>query len=254
MNLTVDPVASIHWTSDVFGNTIATATPQFPSNHLVIESTVTLELNTLPWPVFDIAASATCYPFRYDDESWTDLGALTRPGYSDPNNRLRKWARGFVHGETTNTLALLLDINAGLSNYIWYQSRDEEGTQSPLASLDRGWGSCRDFAVLFVDAVRHLGFGARLVSGYSHDFSGTGQGTLGTGSTHAWAEVYVPGAGWIAFDPTNQTMGGGNLIPVATGRHILQLVPVAGSFTGGSPVYTDMRVEVAIHESPPPIR
>jgi transglutaminase-like putative cysteine protease len=254
MSLTVDPPAHIHWASDVFGNTIATATFQSTSDHLIIESDVTIELNAPAWPVFDIASSATSYPFRYDDDAWIDLGALTHPGYSDPNNRLRSWALGFVRGEATNTLALLLDINAGLSNYVWYQSRDEEGTQSPLASLDRGWGSCRDFAVLFVDAVRHLGFGARLVSGYSHDFSGTGQGSLGIGSTHAWAEVYVPGAGWIAFDPTNRTMGGGNLIPVATGRHIQQLVPVAGSFTSGNPVYTDMRVEVAIQETFPPIR
>lgn len=203
---------------------------------------------------FPIAASAISHPFLYDADDWIDLGALTIPSYDDPNNRIGHWARGFVRGPSTDTLALLKDVNEGISGYLFYQSRDEEGTQSPQASLDRGWGSCRDFAVLFVEAVRHLGFGARLVSGYCHDFDKTGPGPQDAGSTHAWAEVYVPGAGWIAFDPTNRTMGGGNLIPVATGRHILQLVPVAGSFTEGGPMFTDMRVEVNIHEPPPLFR
>jgi transglutaminase-like putative cysteine protease len=246
MDLTLDPPARIRWTQDVWGNLIATATFDGMSDHLFVESTVTLELNAAPWPVFDIAASAIFYPFRYDDEAWTDLGALTQPGYDDPSHRLRNWVRGFIRGETTDTLSLLKDINAGISSTLSYQSRDAEGTQSPLASLDRGWGSCRDFAVLFVEAVRLLGFGARIVSGYSHDLDTTRLGTQGSGSTHAWAEVYLPGAGWIVFDPTNQAVGGANLIPVAVGRHILQLVPVAGGFFTTGETSTDMRVEVSI--------
>ena len=111
-----------------------------------------------------------------------------------------------------------------------YQSRDDEGTQSPTQTLDRGWGSCRDFAVLFVEAARSLGFGARIVSGYLYQPDQSSVGSRGAGSTHAWAEVYVPGAGWITFDPTNRSVGGFNLIPVAVARDIRQAMPVARQF------------------------
>ena len=135
---------------------------------MAIDSVARIELDAVAWPVFDIAASAIVYPFRYSDTDWTDLGALTALQYPDPDGRLRGWARGFVRGTTTDTLALLKDLGAGVADAILYQSRDEEGTQSPIATLDRGWGSCRDFAVLFAEAARCLGFGARIVSGYLH--------------------------------------------------------------------------------------
>jgi transglutaminase-like putative cysteine protease len=130
--------------------------------------------------------------------------------------------------------------------WISYQSRDAEGTQSPVATLERTWGSCRDLAILFIEAVRTLGFGARVVSGYLHDPAQDALGSTGAGSTHAWAEVYVTGAGWIAFDPTNRSVGGVNLIPVAVGRDIRQVMPVTGSFTGEGATCTEMAVEVSV--------
>ena len=136
------------------------------TDSLVIDSVVELQLYGSAWPVFDIAASAIVYPFRYSDDEWTDLGALTIQQYPDPAGRLAKWARAFVGGDRTDTLALLKDLSVGVSGWIGYQSREDEGTQSPIETLDRGWGSCRDFAVLFVEAARCLGFGARIVSGY----------------------------------------------------------------------------------------
>ena len=168
---------------------------------------------------------------------------MTALQYPDPHGRLRAWARGFVRGATTDTLALLKDLGAGVADAILYQSRDEEGTQSPLATLDRGWGSCRDFAVLFAEAARCLGFGARIVSGYLH---APMPGTVGAQATHAWAEVFVPGAGWITFDPTNRSVGSANLIPVAVARDIRQAVPVAGSFVGASDALLGMTVEVSV--------
>jgi transglutaminase-like putative cysteine protease len=245
-DVAVTPAAVVTWASDVFGNAVATATFQAMTDNLVIDSVAQLQLDAAAWPVFDIAASALFYPFRYSDDEWTDLGALTIQQYPDPAGRLRIWAQAFVRGNPTDTLALLKDLSAGVPGWIGYQSREDEGTQSPIETLDRGWGSCRDFAVLFVEAARSLGFGARIVSGYLYHSDQDGVGSSGAGSTHAWAEVYVPGAGWITFDPTNRSVGGFNLIPVAVARDIRQAMPVAGSFVGTTDVFQEMSVEVLV--------
>jgi transglutaminase-like putative cysteine protease len=245
-NVAVTPAAVVTWAHDVSGNAVATATFQTMTDNLVIDSVAELQLNATAWPVFDIAASAIFYPFRYSDDEWIDLGALAIQQYADPAGRLRAWARAFVRGDPTDTLALLKDLSTGVSNWISYQSREDEGTQSPIQTLDRGWGSCRDFAVLFVEAARSLGFGARIVSGYLYNPDQDSVGSRGAGSTHAWAEVYVPGAGWIIFDPTNRNVGGFNLIPVAVVRDIRQAMPVAGSFVGMADAFQGMSVEVLV--------
>ena len=141
---------------------------------------------------------------------------------------------------------MLKDLSLGVAEWISYQSREVEGTQSPTQTLDRGWGSCRDFAVLFAEAARTLGFGARIVSGYLYNPSQCSVGASGSGSTHAWAEVYLPGAGWITFDPTNRSVGGVNLIPVAVGRDIRQIMPVVVSFVGMTDAFQGMSVEVEV--------
>jgi transglutaminase-like putative cysteine protease len=244
--VTVTPAATVTWAQDVFGNAIATASFQTMSDHLVIDSVAELQLYAVAWPVFDIAAAAIFYPFRYSDDDWTDLGALATQQYADPQGRLRTWTRAFVRSTPTDTLALLKDLSAGVFEQISYQSREDEGTQSPIETLDRGRGSCRDFAVLFAEAARTLGFGARIVSGYLHNPNQDAVGSGGAGSTHAWAEVHVPGAGWITFDPTNRSVGGFNLIPVAVARDIRQVVPVAGSFIGMTDASAGMSVEVTV--------
>lgn len=146
----------------------------------------------------------------------------------------------------TDTLSLLKDISNGVFKQTSYQSRDDEGTQSPIETLDRGWGSCRDFAVLLAEAARKLALGARIVSGYLSDQEDRLIGSAGTGSTHAWVEIYLPGAGWIAFDPTNRSVGSQNLVPVAVGRDIHQVVSVSGSFSGGRGALSDLSVEVSV--------
>jgi len=239
------PQAELSWSHDVFGNAIASATFHTRTDRLVVDSLATVDLGASAWPVFNIAASAIDYPFLYPDNDWTDLGALTVQQYDDPGQRLATWARGFVGGRPTDTLSLLKDISLGIAS-LSYQSREEEGTQTPLDTLERGWGSCRDFAVLFVEALRSLSFGARIVSGYLFDPGGLLTGTTDRGSTHAWAEVYVPGAGWITFDPTNRSVGGANLIPVAVTRHIAHAVPVAGTFTGATDAFLSMDVSVEV--------
>lgn len=252
--LTVTPSATVSWAHDVFGNAIATASFAGKTDRLVIESAVQLQLGGDAWPVFDLAASAIHYPFRYSDDEWTDLGALARQQYDDSKGRLKKWAMGFVRSDPTDTLALLKDMSVGVAERIRYQSREVEGTQAPLETLDRGWGSCRDFAVLFVEAVRALGLGARIISGYLYNPDRDRVGSDDAGSTHAWAEVYVPGAGWITFDPTNRSVGGHNLIPVAVARDIRQATPVTGSFTGMTDSFRGMWVDVSVLARTPPLQ
>lgn len=245
-DITVTPDAVMTWAQDVFGNTVATATFRAMADTLLIESVVELELTAAAWPIFDIAASAIFYPFRYSDDEWSDLGALTVQQYPDPAGRLASWARAFVRSNPTDTLSLLKDLSAAVAGGISYRSREDEGTQSPIQTLDRGWGSCRDFAVLFVEAARSLGFGARIVSGYLYRPGQNSVESADAGSTHAWVEVFVPGAGWITFDPTNNGVGGFNLIPVAVARDIRQAMPVIGSFVGTTDAFQGMAVEVLI--------
>ncbi|WP_428668634.1 transglutaminase family protein [Reyranella sp.] len=238
----VMPEAVVTWAHDVFGNAVATATFAGTTDHLVIDSVAELELGAMQWPVFDVAASAASYPFPYLADDRTDLGALAIPQCPDPMGRLRTWAEAFVRSRPTDTLSLLKDLSTGITACVRYQSRDDEGTQAPIETLDRGWGSCRDFAVLFVEAVRELGFGARIVSGYLYNPERERE----AGTTHAWAEVFVPGAGWITFDPTNRSVGGFNLIPVAVGRGIHQVMPVAGSYTGMTDAFQGLWVDVSV--------
>jgi transglutaminase-like putative cysteine protease len=239
-DVTISPEARVTWAHDIWGNAVAMANFHAPSDTLSVESVARIELDAAAWPIFDIAASATVFPFQYSAQDWTDLGALAARQYPDPDGRLAGWAWAIVRGPATDTLSLLKDLSSSVHAAIRYQDRDDEGTQTPIETLARGWGSCRDFAVLFAEATRVLGFGARVVSGYLRD------GAIGAGATHAWAEVYVPGAGWITFDPTNRGVGGANLIPVAVVRDISQAVPVAGSFIGSSDALIGLSVSVSV--------
>ena len=249
-DLVISPAAVVTWAHDVAGNSVATASFSERSDTLIIESAATVSLDVDRWPVFDIAPSAQRFPFLLSEDEMTDLGALRLQAYLDSAGRVRDWAQGFVAapgpGGGTDTLSLLKDMSTGVAAQIAYETREDEGAQSPDETLARRRGSCRDFAVLFVDAVRSLGFGARIVSGYLHDPDLEMRGSAGTGSTHAWAEVYVPGAGWITFDPTNRSVGGFNLIPVAMARHISQTMPVSGSFAGDVGAFLGLEVAVTV--------
>ncbi|TVT78265.1 MAG: transglutaminase family protein [Denitromonas halophila] len=242
----VSPDATIAWAHDVSGNAVATASFTGKTDALRIESNLALDLTANPWPIFNIAATALSYPFFYSNDDRADLGGLAIQQYLDPMGRVQKWARSFVHGAAPDTLELLKAISHGVSEALQYEVRESEGTQTPIESLDRGRGSCRDFAVLFAEAVRSLDMGARIVSGYLYDPQNTATGSAGSGSTHAWAEVYVPGAGWINFDPTNRSIGGFNLVPVAVARDIRQLMPVSGSYVGAADAFAGMEVEVRV--------
>ncbi len=240
------PNAALGWTQDVFGNLIATATFEQRSDELTIVGEALVDQTSPHWPIFTIDPGAHSYPFTYSLDDVIDLGQLRQPDWLDPGAAsIAPWAQGFVLRPMTDTLSLLNDINAGVANGVTYRVRDEEGTQSPKETLDLKSGSCRDIAALFIETVRHLGFGARAVSGYLYDPTLTNdQG----GSTHAWAEVYLPSAGWIAFDPTHRRVGGANLIPVAVGRSNRQIMPIIGGYLGKAEDFVGMEVSLKVIE------
>jgi transglutaminase-like putative cysteine protease len=247
-NLTFSPLASVRWMHDVFGNSVAIALFSEPAAELRIESSLVLETYAAERPPFQITPDASRYPFIYSADDRIDLGRMLERQYPDPNDRLGRWARGFVRSNPTDTSALLADLNNGVKAQISYQSRETEGTQTPIETLIRGWGSCRDLAVLFIEAARSLGFGARVVTGYLYRASADAgsPAAIGAGTTHAWADIYVPGSGWITYDPTNGTIGGMDLIRVAVTRDISQAVPISGSFVGPPGSYLGMAVDVAV--------
>ncbi len=247
-NLNLSPPATLRWSHDVFGNSIAIASFAEPCAELRIESSLQLETYVVKRPAFQITPEAASYPFIYSADDRIDLGRMLERHHPDPADRLGAWARGFIRSNPTDTLALLADLNSGVAAWISYQSREIEGTQTPVETLNRGWGSCRDLAVLLIEAARSLGFGARVVTGYLYNPAADGHAAAatGAGTTHAWADIYLPGAGWIAYDPTNGTIGGGDLIRVAVTRDISQAVPIAGSFVGTPNDYLGMTVDVSV--------
>ncbi|MBW6426100.1 transglutaminase family protein [Rhizobium sp. XQZ8] len=244
--ITVSPEGWVAWATDVFGNAVATLTFSEPTQQLEIISHANVDLKSQAWPVFDIAASGITYQFRYNDQDWEDLGSLRDAQYPDPSGELQQWVRGFVMGNSTDTLSLLKDLSAGVANGVAYQPRDIEGTQPPLETLRLRSGSCRDLATLLAESVRVLGLGARIVSGYLYNPASTLFGSSSGGSTHAWVEVFLPGAGGIGFDPTNRGIGSANLIPMAVAREITQLTPVSGTFIGAADAFVSMDVDVDI--------
>lgn len=242
-DLSCRPAAELVWSQDVFGNLAATAVFDQPVSELAISSTLTVETSADPWPILRIDPAAHAYPYAHPADETLDLGALRMPQPDTPT--VESWARSFIYSTPTDTLSLLKDLNAGVLGAAFYRTRDEEGTQSAAETLAMASGSCRDLAALFIEAVRHLGFGARAVSGYLFD----PEGFETSDTTHAWAEVYLPGAGWVPFDPTHNRLGGGGLIPVAVGRCNAQVMPVTGSYAGEPGDFLSMDVDVSIERT-----
>jgi transglutaminase-like putative cysteine protease len=245
--LSLSPPGTLRWLHDVFGNSVALVDFEQPAAELTIVSTLRIERYGLARPDFPIDPAAELYPFVYSAGDRTDLGRLVERHYPDPHGVVDEWARQFTPFRPVGTLKLLAGMNKAIRDSFAYTAREEEGVQSPIETLERQAGSCRDFALLFIEAARSLGFGARFVTGYLYDPALDGGGTVqGAGATHAWADVYLPGAGWVEYDPTNGVIAGENLIRVAVTRDASQAVPVAGSFDGSTADYLGMQVEVVV--------
>jgi len=243
--LALSPPGTVRWMHDVFGNSVALVDFSRPATELAIISTLTIERYGLARLDFRIAPEAETYPFMHSADDRTDLGRLRERHYQD-RGEVEEWARSFIIETPANTFNLLATMNGAIRGSFAYRAREEEGTQTPIETLEKKSGTCRDYALLFIEAARSLGFGARFVTGYLYDPALDGGDAMqGAGATHAWAEVYLPGAGWIEFDPTNALVAGENLIRVAVTRDPAQAVPISGSYSGDA-AFTGMDVEVTV--------
>jgi transglutaminase-like putative cysteine protease len=239
---------SLSWVHDVFDNCVTLASFAGQTRKLQIESNITLEHTPLGGPEFVLEDRARFYPFSYGVDEMPDLARVVEPHYPDSSGELDRWVRRFVdHGRATETGALLMTLTYAIKEGFSYQRRTESGTQSPLQTLSRRRGSCRDFAVLMMEAARALGLAARFVSGYLYvPDRDSGERYLGGGSTHAWCQIYLPGAGWVDFDPTNGIVGNRDLIRVAVARNARQAIPLSGSFFGNAADEEGMVVSVNV--------
>ena len=249
-DLHVSPAASVRMIQDAHSNSVALVQPQLPAAELKIVCSFAIEhahTNNLELP---LAPSAEVFPFAYSVDERFDLENYLRPQYDDVGGHLTAWARQFLRTDgLTGTRELLVNMNQAIRNNFVYAQRDEEGTQTPQQTLKLNSGSCRDFALLMMEAARRLGIAARFVSGYLYDPAldgGQADGTLGVGSTHAWLQTYLPGAGWVPFDPTNNLLGGNQLIRVGVARDPAQAAPVSGSWFGKPGDYLGMTVKVDV--------
>ena len=237
----------LRWIHDVFGNSVAIATFDERSDSLTFTATATVEHN----PAEDFALTpddpAFFYPFLYDDEEYPDLVQFVTPQYGDPHGELSAWARRFLDAEApTPTFKILSGMTHGIRKAFSYRKRHEQGTQHPLDTLQMKSGTCRDFALLMIEALRRLGIAARFVSGYIFMPGDSAHDYVGGGSTHAWVQVYLPSAGWIEFDPTNGIVGNRDLIRVAVARDPRQAIPLHGVYLGSADAFLEMDVNINV--------
>ena len=247
--LLIQPTASVRWLFDVFGNSIAIASFTQPAAELVFESTFRAEQFLAVEPALALEPYAQRYPFRYSADEIPDLGRTIERGYADPGRKIDTWARWFIEGgRSLDTMDILIAMTRSIQVQFGYARREEVGTQDPIQTLETRTGSCRDFALFMMEAARSLGFAARFVSGYLYDekLINAGSGLIGGGATHAWVQIYLPGAGWVEFDPTNGQVGGRNLIRVAVARDPSQAIPLTGTFNGSPSDVLGMSVAVHV--------
>jgi transglutaminase-like putative cysteine protease len=252
-DLTITPTPSrLHSMHDVFGNCVSVAGFAGRTRELVFDSAVRLEHT--PLPAFsdmdgEIEVYTGAMPIAYSAEDLPDLRESIRRQHPDPDGVVSAWARRFVRDSGHTSLQTLLsDMTQAIYAEFRYNSRLEIGVQQPAETLALGSGTCRDYAVLMMDAVRSLGLAARFVSGYIYSpvSEAADRGRIGGGHTHAWVRVYLPACGWVEFDPTNGIVGNSDLVRVAIARDPRQAIPLHGTWAGEADDYLGMDVTVDV--------
>ena len=253
-SLDITPSADIREIQDVFSNSVTLFTPRIESDTLRVRASFAIRRSGAAEYEPSLAPAAERFPFDYTAEERRDLGARLEPHYADPDAMLYEWTRGFfADNARPRTLELLQAIALRIRSDFEYVSRDAEGTQPPTETLALKSGTCRDYALLMIEAVRRLGMAARYASGYLYDPAldrdDNNDGIVdvqGAGSTHAWLQVYLPGAGWVSFDPTNPASGTAHLIRVAHARDPAQALPLQGDWYGAPGDFQGMEVRVTV--------
>lgn len=248
-SLAVSPRADVHWAFDTFGNSIALLLFHDKADELLIESELLLRRYGLDEPLARIARYAGSYPVRYSADDRIDLGPYLMANQPQDREALAAWVAQALPQLAGSSLEVLDALSTAVYRAFRYLRREEEGVQTPAETIRLGTGTCRDFALLFMEAARSLGFAARFVTGYLHDEAlgnGSGEDMTGGGATHAWADVFVPGAGWVEFDPTNRIIASRNLIRVATTRTPSQAMPVSGTFVQDGGKLLGLQVSVSV--------
>lgn len=244
------PAQDIRLIQDVYSNSVAVVTPAATAQELTFVCTFTVEHTGSRALDLPLDPKAKNYPFQYDPEDRIALQPYLHPYYGEDQPELRQWAVSFVEGEGAHgdlpldSREVLVRMTNAVLMSLQYEVRNEEGVQTPSQTLLRRKGSCRDLATLMIEASRLLGYAARFVSGYV--YAAELERTTSSGATHAWLQVYLPGAGWIAFDPTNNLIGGSELIRVGVARHASLAVPISGSWHGAPTDYLGMTVDVQV--------
>jgi transglutaminase-like putative cysteine protease len=242
LSLEISPSATLRWHRDAEENSVAVATFTGPANQLSIESNAIIQqYNQAPFD-FLLAEYAADFPFAYTPEDRLLLSPYLKSPAGEIKSPLTEWVANLCpSGEKVQTYAILNRLCGQLQQELSYRIREEPGVQSAMETLSCRTGSCRDFANLFMEAARHLGLAARFVSGYLH----APPSAVDLGATHAWAEVYLPGAGWKGFDPTIGQIVGTDHIAVAVARLPESVPPIAGSFIGPPGASLDVGVWVS---------
>ncbi|HEY5674627.1 MAG TPA: transglutaminase family protein [Malonomonas sp.] len=242
LSLDITPRASLRWHRDAEDNSVAIATFAAPASQLSIESNVIIQqYNQAPLD-FLLADYATNFPFAYTPDDQILLSPYLKTTHNNSDSPLTEWVANLCpSGEQIQTYAILQRLCSQIQQEMSYQVREEPGVQTAIESLSCRTGSCRDFANLFMAAARQLGLAARFVSGYLH----APPSALDLGATHAWAEVYLPGAGWKGFDATIGQIVGTDHIAVAVARLPESVPPIAGSFIGPPGASLDVGVWVS---------
>ena len=246
LSITPEPSA-VRWLHDVFSNSVAVVSFDSPADFLSFESAIRLEHFETSDPDCPLEPYAETYPFSYSVYEMPDLHRLLERHYPDPEHEVDRWAKRFLKSEgPTETLAMLVEMTKAIQrDGFEYIARPAQGCQSPVETLHLRSGSCRDFALLMMEAARSLGLAARFVSGYIYVPTDQSR-NLGGGATHAWLQIYLPGAGWMEFDPTNGIVGNRDLIRVAVARDPSQAIPVSGTWTGAPADYSGMEIDVKV--------
>ncbi len=250
--LTIRPRATLRWYFDTFGNSVAEASFDSPTDHLLIESQLILRRYVSDRLDVGDGGHVCPYPFVYTEDDMRDLQPFLGLHHTQDGEALEGWLHDAFPYRANDAVTFLRGLSDAVHLNLRYSAREEMGTQTAAETIAAGVGTCRDFAFLFMEAARRFGFAARFVTGYLNDrpsVSGAMAGApVGGGATHAWADVFVPGEGWIEFDPTNRITAGSALIRVATTRTPAQASPISGSFEGFRATCLALNVSVEVHE------